>query len=237
MKSGLSSGGVTAAEARGWQAALGVWNALVFVAWATVPFIAAGTVRWPAGWTYLAVVAAGLLAHGAFVRRRNPDLRRTRSRLVAGAKRWDLAWNFLLWPLLAAGPAAAGLEVRAQRGDLSLSLWPIGAALFSAGMAASAWAMSVNPFFEGVVRVQENQRVVEAGPYRFVRHPGNLGLLLWALASPFLLRSRWAFLPALGAVLWIVLRTAIEDMTLRRELAGYEDYARRVRFRLIPGAW
>ena len=57
------------------------------------------------------------------------------------------------------------------------------------------------------------------------------------MATPFLLLSGWAFLPALAVVAWVVLRTALEDRTLRRELPGYDDYARRTRYRLVPGAW
>lgn len=70
-----------------------------------------------------------------------------------------------------------------------------------------------------------------------VRHPGYLGLVLWALASPFLLLSARALFPAALAAAWVVMRTALEDALLRRELPGYAEYARRVRFRLVPGAW
>lgn len=81
---------------------------------------------------------------------------------------------------------------------------------------------------------------LDAGPgglEQAVRHPGYLGLVLWALASPFLLLSARALFPAALAAAWVVMRTALEDALLRRELPGYAEYARRVRFRLVPGAW
>jgi protein-S-isoprenylcysteine O-methyltransferase Ste14 len=109
--------------------------------------------------------------------------------------------------------------------------------LLAAGMALSAAAFAANPFFEGTVRIQAElaQRPIDAGPYRRIRHPGYAGLILWALASPLLLGSAWSLVPAVAAVAWVVLRTALEDATLRRELPGYGAYARRVRWRLLPG--
>ena len=99
--------------------------------------------------------------------------------------------------------------------------------------------MSVNPFFEGTVRLQteRGQRVVDSGPYAKVRHPGYAGLCLWALATPLLLRAPVSAWVAGATVAWVVLRTVLEDRLLRRGLAGYEDYVRRVRWRLVPGLW
>jgi protein-S-isoprenylcysteine O-methyltransferase Ste14 len=99
--------------------------------------------------------------------------------------------------------------------------------------------MSRNPFFEGTARVQvdRHQHVVDQGPYRLIRHPGYLGLSLWAVSTPLLLRSRWAFVAAGMAAAWIALRTGLEDRMLQAGLGGYEAYARRVSWRLVPGVW
>ena len=134
----------------------------------------------------------------------------------------------------------AGLDRAAHGGrTLPLAVWPAGLAGFAGAMIVSARAMAVNPFFEGTVRIQRDagQRVVDAGPYRRVRHPGYLGLAGWALASPLLLLSARALAPAVVTAAWGVLRTALEDAVLRRELEGYREYARRVRWRLVPGIW
>jgi protein-S-isoprenylcysteine O-methyltransferase Ste14 len=79
--------------------------------------------------------------------------------------------------------------------------------------------------------------VVDAGPYRAVRHPGYVGWIVSALAAPLLLGSVWALVPAALGSCVMVARTALEDRTLRRELPGYEDYATRVRSRLLPWVW
>ena len=218
---------------------LALWGVASFAGWAAGPFLAAGTWNWPAGWIYFAVTLAGLLAHGSYVRSHNPGLREKRRRLGEGTPRWDLAWNALVWPWFASAPIAAGLAQRLGRPAGPVWLVPLGAAVFAAGLAVSARAMSVNPFFEATARLQTDagQRVIDAGPYRFVRHPGYLGLALWGLSAPAVLRCAWA-LPSAGMVaLWLVLRTALEDRMLRRGLAGYQDYAARVRFRLLPGLW
>ena len=102
------------------------------------------------------------------------------------------------------------------------------------------WAMLVNPHFEKVVRIQHElgHRVIDTGPYRFVRHPGYVGTIIgFILSMPFLLNSWWAFVPAALATVWMIVRTVMEDRVLRRELEGYEDYAKRVRYRLLPGVW
>jgi len=213
-------------------------GALLAAAWVVTAFAAAGTARWPAGWTHVAVVAVGLGAHRRFVARRSPALLERRNAIGEGTRTWDLVWLAIFWPLMLAAPVVAGVDtVRLGHPQLPAWLMVVGGLLFASGMALSASAMVVNPFFEGTARLQPDQRVIEAGPYRRLRHPGYAGLALWSLASPFLLRSSLALVPAVAAAAWLVVRTALEDRMLRAGLAGYGDYARRVRSRLVPGLW
>jgi protein-S-isoprenylcysteine O-methyltransferase Ste14 len=89
------------------------------------------------------------------------------------------------------------------------------------------------------VRIQRERghHVVTTGPYSFVRHPGYVGwLVLWG-GSTLMFGSLWAFIPSVLACAVILVRTALEDRTLQRELAGYAEYSRRVRYRLLPGVW
>jgi protein-S-isoprenylcysteine O-methyltransferase Ste14 len=123
---------------------------------------------------------------------------------------------------------------------MSLWYWPVGAALYGFFALLITWAMAVNPHFEKTVRIQRElgHQVIDSGPYRIVRHPGYVGTVFgFLLSPPLLLGSWWAFVPALGAVALVIIRTVLEERTLRSELPGYEDYARRVRYRLIPGIW
>ena len=99
--------------------------------------------------------------------------------------------------------------------------------------------MAANRFFSGTVRIQEERehRVVTRGPYHYVRHPGYAGAILFDLGTPPALGALWAFIPALLTVIFVFVRTALEDRTLNEELAGYQEYTQQVRYRLLPGVW
>jgi len=212
---------------------------LAYAVWIVGPWICAGGKGWPALWVYDGVLAAALAAQGVYVRRSNPELRQVRRDIRAGTPSWDLVWNVVFWWLMASEPLAAAAQHRAHvAGWASWTSLP-GAAVVAGGLALSGRAMAVNRFFEATVRLQTDrgQTVVETGPYRVVRHPGYLGLWLWAAGTPLLLRSVWALIPCALLLVWIPLRTGLEDRLLRRGLAHYDDYARRVRWRLLPGIW
>ena len=99
--------------------------------------------------------------------------------------------------------------------------------------------MHSNAYFSTVVRIQSERghAVCRGGPYRFVRHPGYVGMTFQSLGMPFLLGSLWSLLPALVMIVAMAIRTALEDRMLHAELPGYQEYAREVRYRLVPGLW
>jgi len=133
-----------------------------------------------------------------------------------------------------------GLDVGRYRWS-NLGLWAtvLGLVIFSCGWILLTWAMLVNPHFETTVRIQTDRhhRVVTTGPYTIVRHPGYVGASLWALGSPLIVGSAYGLIPAGLTVLLLVLRTYLEDRTLQAELPGYAEYAKQVRYRLLPGIW
>jgi protein-S-isoprenylcysteine O-methyltransferase Ste14 len=112
----------------------------------------------------------------------------------------------------------------------------LGLFLIAAGYAFGAWALAENRFFSSVVRIQADRGhvVCDSGPYRIVRHPGYAGNGLPMPGMVLAFSSLWTILPAAAALIIIVIRTALEDRTLQEELPGYGDYARRVRYRLVP---
>ena len=126
-------------------------------------------------------------------------------------------------------------------GDRDLLWWVcvLGYVLLVAGLAGMTWAESVSKFFEPTVRIQTDRghRVIDTGPYAIVRHPGYVAACVLFMGMPLSLGSFWALVPAAVSCLLLVVRTVLEDKTLRNELVGYEEYTQRVRYRLVPGVW
>ncbi len=214
---------------------------LVMGALAAVLFLVSGRWDWTMAWIYVGLMIVGGATNAGLTFRRNPSLLRERARPPADAKAWD---RWLVRGVAIYGPLAvyvtAALDQRFRwTAPLPAALPWFGLGLLLAGYVLSSWALAVNPFFSAVVRIQRDRghRVIEAGPYRRIRHPGYLGGLLAHLAAPMVLESAWAWIPSLMTGALFVVRTAQEDRTLRAELEGYAAYAGRVRRRLLPGIW
>ncbi len=111
--------------------------------------------------------------------------------------------------------------------------------VFAASIAWVIWATAVNRFFSPVVRIQTERghHLITTGPYRYMRHPGYIGMILGLPASALALGSWWSLVPALAYSLVILRRTALEDRFLTEQLDGYKSYAENVRYRLLPGIW
>ena len=203
-------------------------------------FWPAGTWQWTQGWLYVGIILLNFLINFTYLWQVNRELIRYRMMLGAGTKRWDIIWAAVFGPLFVSIYVVAGFDaVRFVWSEMAAGWWWRGVVLHVAGAWLFGWSMGVNPFFEKTVRIQTERghRVIDSGPYAFVRHPGYVGFMGWALAVPLLLGSWWAFLPALLAMIGMVVRTALEDMTLYEELEGYQAYSTRVRYRLVPGVW
>jgi protein-S-isoprenylcysteine O-methyltransferase Ste14 len=199
----------------------------------------AGRIDWIQGWAHIGFLGLGWPVAVVWLRRVNPDVITHRMVIKKGTETWDKVWGAEFALGFPAIYVVAGLDARFEWAQLPLWVCPVGFALLVPGAWLLIRAMGENPFFEKTVRIQTDrgQRVIDTGPYGWVRHPGYTGFLGWILAIPFVLTSGWALIPAALAVISLVVRTALEDRTLQRKLPGYADYAGRVRSRLIPGVW
>jgi len=202
--------------------------------------ICGGDLGWWQAWLYSLLIVAAGIGGRMLAEQRQPGLTAERQNIenIQNA----IAWDKVLAPLMAVSVGypmvlVAGLDHR-YNWSSEFPLWVnvIGFFLISLGYAFAAYALAENRFFSSVVRIQTDRGhvVCDSGPYRFVRHPGYAGSILALFGIVLALGSVWTLIPAAVASIIAVIRTVLEDQTLKEELPGYREYARRVRYRLIP---
>ena len=208
-----------------------------------VLFIGAGTWQWGWAWVYSGMTIILTVVSRVLMFRLNPSLAQERAnyRDAQGVKPWDRVLGVMagLYGNLAM-LIVAGLDKRlGWTPEISFTVPLVALIIALLGFILGTWALVENRFFSAVVRIQTDRghTVCTTGPYRFMRHPGYAGGILFCLATPFILGSLWAFIPAVLAAALMIVRTALEDKTLQAELDGYKEYARKVRYRLLPGVW
>ena len=203
-----------------------------------ITFIGAGRIDYWQGWIYNGLNIVFLILSYFLLSR---ELIKERLKPKEGMKKWDKIYYIVSTPVYFAiliisilDGGRFGWEPR-----IPILVVIIGVVVFTIGQIIVLWAKKANKFFSSVVRIQKDrgQTVCKDGPYRFVRHPGYLGGLLYIIVTPFVLSSFWGLIPAVIAVVLMFIRTYLEDKTLQRELEGYTDYTNEARYRLLPGIW
>ena len=200
-------------------------------------FASAGTWDLPVVWLYLGIDVALALAATFLI---SAELMRERLRPGPGSLN-DVVFLISCMVFLPAHWVLAGLDIGRYHwsAPFPLPLQGIGFTGFTASIALVIWAMNANPFLSSLIRIQNErgQYVVSDGPYRFVRHPSYTGAIIYVVCSALALGSWPAILPVLAWSAMLVPRTLREEDVLFKELEGYVEYARQVRFRLMPGLW
>jgi len=200
-------------------------------------FVSAGKIDWIWAWVYLGVYILIIMVNAVIFK---PEMIAERGRKKKNVEQWDkLITGFGLIPWIALY-VVSGLDIRFGWTD-ETSLWNhlTGLIVFIPGVALVSWAMVSNTWFSTSVRIQYDRghKVADSGPYRLVRHPGYLGMIIYTPGIPLIFGSLWAFLPALILIILVIIRTSLEDSTLKSKLEGYKEYTERVRFRLLPHIW
>jgi len=205
---------------------------VVYVLIPLILFICGGDLGWWQAWLYSLLIFTAGIGGRMWAEQRHPGLTAERQNInnIQNAKAWDK----VLAPLMAVSVGypmvvVAGLDHRFNwSSEFPLWLTVLGFILISLGYAFAVWALAENRFFSSVVRIQTDRghAVCDSGPYQFIRHPGYAGNIL-------ALGTVWTLIPATVASIIAVIRTALEDRTLQKELPDHRDYARRVRYRLI----
>jgi protein-S-isoprenylcysteine O-methyltransferase Ste14 len=203
-------------------------------------FLPAGTWTWPKGWLFVLILLGVTSAVFLVLQRVNPEVIVARSRFHEGTKRWDKILLCFYFPAMSAVVLVAALDdSRFHWFPVPWWVCSVGYALLLAGFGIVTWAEGVNKFFEVTVRIQTERghSVIDTGPYAIARHPGYVGGILLAIGMALSLGSLWALIPVGFASMVLIVRTQWEDQTLKEELNGYKEYAKRVRYKLIPGVW
>ena len=199
-------------------------------------FLPAGTLRFWQAWLWLAVLFAPIAALGLALAFLDPELleRRMRTRERERPQKTVIG-AFIL--VLVVAFIVPGLDRR-----FGWSAVPAAVVLLSdlgilAGFALFILTIRENRFASRVIEVQDKQAVITTGPYALVRHPMYLSMILVLGLSPLALGSWWGALPCLAIPALLAVRIVNEEQLLRQGLRGYEDYTRKVRYRLVPFVW
>jgi protein-S-isoprenylcysteine O-methyltransferase Ste14 len=204
-------------------------------------FVSAGTIRWLAGWVFLALFLGFAMLIFRWLYKNNPGLLRERMRLGTSDQQ---GWDKILFPflnlLLLAWLIFDALD--AQR--FHWSSVPVGLQFLGGGvLLLSFYILSLtfraNSYLSPVVRFQADRRqaVVTTGPYHYVRHPMYSAILLLVVGTSLLLGSAYGILWALASMLLLERRAAMEERLLMKELPDYAEYRQQVKRRLIPYIW
>jgi protein-S-isoprenylcysteine O-methyltransferase Ste14 len=204
-------------------------------------FVFAGTMDWPGAWVFLGLLSTMGIGGGLWLLTTDPDLFRERMKPMfqRGQKGWDK-------PLMAAVLAVwfgwfvvMGLDHRYGWSNVPLWLQVTGFFLLILMMVLVVHTLRENRFAAPVVRVQTERghRVIDTGLYAYVRHPMYSSMLLYGLGVPLLVGAASGLLVAIVLIGLIAIRAVLEERTLAAELPGYSDYAKRVRYRLVPLVW
>lgn len=203
-------------------------------------FLGAGSWDIPRAWLFFSLALVVITVSNLLVAHHNPGLLEQRSMIRRGTKSWDKLWLFSIMLLITFGmPFLAGYDIGRLGNQINGISFYLGLLFYFVSASLVTWAMSVNKFFETTVRIQDERGhyVVNKGPYRFVRHPGYSAMIFYVIGFPLVVGSLMALYFGLILYSGIVLRTLLEDNTLKHELKGYREYAREVRYKLIPFIW
>ena len=202
-----------------------------------VLLVSAGIINWIYAWIYTFASVLVIITNALIF---PAELIAERGRKKENVEKWDkIITGIIIIPWYAIY-ILAGLDIRFGWSP-EFSLWVHITALitFISGNALVSWAMVANNYFSTKVRIQYDRghTVTSGGPYRYIRHPGYLGMIIFLLSTPILLGSFWALIPAIITVMLFIVRTSFEDATLKNRLEGYKEYAEKVKYRLISGIW
>ena len=199
-------------------------------------FLPAGSFQYWQGWLMMYVLFIPVFFSGLSMMGNNPEL--LRKRLNAKEKEKEQVWVVALSSVIfIASFVVAGLNWRFDW--LVLPEWAVwlAAAIFIFGYVLYGVVLRENTYLSRTIEVQEDQKVIDTGPYGIVRHPMYTATLILFLAMPLVLASPISFLIMLFYIPLIAKRIRNEETVLEQGLEGYAEYKQRVKYKVIPYIW
>lgn len=204
-------------------------------------FLPAGRLEWPQAWAFIALFVVSSVGMACGLALTDPDLLKERTSVSGGRglKSWDRVFFALLPIGVVAWFVGMGWEARSNPPAWGFAGQILGGVMQMTCMWVAWRTFRENSFAAPAVQVQTDraQEVIQTGPYALVRHPLYAGAMLWMIGTPLLLGSRWGLIGSALLILLVAVRAVGEEKVLAEGLAGYDDYRRKVRFRLLPGVW
>ena len=199
-------------------------------------FLPAGTLNYLYGWLFMGVLFIPMFIAGIVMMVKNPKL--LASRLDAKEKQASQGIVIKLSGLMfIAGFVLAGLDYRFKWFEIPSFIPYIAAGLFLIGYVLWGVVLKQNTYLSRTVKVVDGQTVVDTGLYGVVRHPMYSATILMFLAMPLILGSLIALCVFILYPVLIAVRIINEEKLLSKELAGYEEYKKKVKYRIIPFIW
>jgi len=200
-------------------------------------YIAGGRLLyWQANLYVIVALAGTTLSH--LLTPKGSDLTAERASRAREGVKWDRTLLLFLFLSNIATFVLAGLDSGRFNwsGQMPAAITVAGVLVMATGQILFAWAKRENTFFSSTVRIETERKhtVCETGPYRIVRYPGYLGMIISTIGFPLIMNSYWAFIFAAISVGILALRARMEDSYLNSNLEGYSDYALKSRWLLIP---
>ncbi len=199
-------------------------------------FLPAGTLLYFNGWLFMGILFIPMFIAGIVMMIKNPSLLKSRLDAKEERKEQDIIIK-LCGLMFFIGFILAGLGVRFGWYSLPRPVVIIGGILFIIAYTLYAEVLRENTYLSRTIEVQEGQRVIESGLYSVVRHPMYSVTILLFLSIPLVLGSIYAFIIFLAYPFIIAKRIKHEEAFLEKELCGYSEYKKKVKFRLIPFIW
>lgn len=199
-------------------------------------FLCAGTFDYWQTWLYTGILLVLLSTSFNWLLRSDPQRleRRMRTHEREKTQRWVIGASSILLILLFVLP---GLDRRFHWSQVPLAVVLLGVGMVILGYAFYMRVIQANQFASRVVEVMQEQKVITSGPYALVRHPMYLSMLIFFFGTALALGSYLALIPAALMVPVLAVRLLEEEKILLRDLPGYAEYTKKMRWRLIPGVW